>query len=90
MKKQNILLLMGFLTPSVVFAHGEEAVWYLAIVFFLSLILSLILLYLISRGITISDKFVRFVVLFFIEIGLLFLLTIMLAFILEILIVHVF
>jgi hypothetical protein len=79
MKKQIMLLIMTLLIPSVVYAHhGREEVIIWGIMFFLSLIISLILLKRISRHITINNKFAKFVVLFMIEIVLLYLLTIIL------------
>jgi len=74
MNKRNILLIMGVLTPSVVFAHGEEILSSLFIVFLLSLILSLILLERISRILTVNNKLTKFFILFITEIILLFLL----------------
>ena len=77
MKRKIFLLIMTLLTPIAVFAHDPGGyIISMGIVFFLSLILSLFLLKQISRFININNKFVKFAVLFIIEIVLLFLLTI--------------
>lgn len=71
---KNILLTITLFIPSVVLAHdpgGMAKIWF--VMFFSSLIISLILLSKIRRYITIKNKIGRFIVLFIIEIGLLFL-----------------
>jgi hypothetical protein len=74
-----ILLIMTLLTPMATFAHDPGGyVMSMGIVFFLSLIISFFLLKQISHSININNKFVKFVVLFVIEIMLLFLLSIVL------------
>ena len=79
MKKLTILL-SALCIPAVAWAHnpgGAMVSW--AIMFFLSLIISLFLLRRIRRHITINNKFIRFIVLFVIEIVLLILLMIIIG-----------
>ena len=91
MKKLTILL-SALCIPAVAWAHnpgGAMISW--AIVFFLALIISLILLKRFSKHIVINNKIIRFIVLFIVEIILLFLLMILIGMTLGILIyIHIF
>ena len=72
MNKKLIFLILAFLTPVAVWAHNPGgAMLSMAIVFILSLTISLFLLKFISRSIKIDNKFLRFLAIFFVEIGLL-------------------
>ena len=78
--------------PVVVFAHNPGgALMSIAIIFIISLIISLFLLKPIRRNIKIDNKFLRFLTIFFIEIVLLFLLNLVLSYTLGIFIyIHIF
>lgn len=70
---------MALFIPSVALAHNPLAyVASLGVIFFMSLIITLFLLKQIRKRITIKDKFLKFIALFFIVIGLLFFLNIIL------------
>jgi len=92
MNKKIIFLISTLLMPVAAFAHDPGgALLSMGIVVILSLIISLLLLKSISRYINIDNKFLRFLALFFIEIGFLLLLYLVLSFIIGIFIyTHIF
>jgi len=70
MERKLLLLLTTFLIPSALWAHGEQVLYILGTTFFVSLIISFIMLMLIRKRITVNNKLAKFVVLFLIEIAL--------------------
>jgi hypothetical protein len=80
MKKLTILLSV-LCIPAVAWAHNPGGyVMSLGVSFFLALIISLVLLKRIAKNVGISNKFIRYIVLFMIEIVLLLFLTIILGY----------
>ena len=67
---RSILLLATLLTPSVAWAHGEQVLIPLGIMFVISIGVSIILLNRISIDVTINNELAKYVVSLLLKIGL--------------------